>query len=365
MPYIYEVDMLEVVTDLPRITPFDINNDIKPTENDDLFLCTLGFEDRSTHIARRLAEKNNYKCNQSIYFEYATNIEDNEINRMELSNSLENISNVVISMECDVDSFTTSLRQTLSSISQNRDCLKITFDISVCSSKLILQIMKVLLDYEVVLRIVYSEAAIYHPTIEETKDNQIDSDELNLTEGASRVYPCNEHPGYNLDALPQAIIAFTTFNPIRTQVAISYIDETLLGTSNDRVIWIIGDPHLDEDKWRMDYLVDINKIPKEASIYRISTFDYKETIINLYRIYEKNSMTYHFNISPLGSKMQSIGIALFHYLKPEISVIYSPPNKYNASNYTEGCKNIWKIDFGSLNDVKKDMDRIGTIEIKE
>lgn len=364
MPYIYEVEMMDVISKLPNISLLQIDKEFWGNVKDDLFLCALGFEDRSTHIPRMLVENNEYKCDQTIYFEYATNLEDNEINREELMHALQNFSETTLSVQCDTDYFTTTFRQTILTLCQKCDCPKITFDISSCSSKLLLHVMKVLMDYNVELRIVYSEAAIYHPTIEETKNENLALDEIYLTEGASTVYPSREYPGNNIDALPEAIIAFATFNPDRTQVVISYIDENLLGKASDRVIWIIGRPHLDENQWRIDYLEKINNIPPTSQIYYLSTFDYKDTVKCLYKLYERHSMQYHLTISPLGSKMQSIGIALFHYMKPEISIMFAPPIRYNANKYSEGCKDIWKIDFGPLMKIKNLLDEIGIIKIK-
>lgn len=363
MPYVKEVDLSEVIVKLPEIIPFQIERVFSIDDKDDLFLCALGFEDRAIHIPRMLAESRSYNCNQVIYFEYLTNVEDNSINKAELMQSLQSFSQESVSMQCDADEFTSFFRQKILALCQKSDQPNVTFDISACSSKLLLQTIKILLNSNVKLRIVYSEAAIYYPTLDEISKNNVSDKKLYLTEGAGHVHPSTEYAGFNVDALPEAVIAFATFNPDRTRVVISYIDENLLGKTDDRVTWVIGVPHLEENQWRIQYLMKINNLPSDSHIYPVSTFDYIDTITCLHKLYERYSMRYHLNISPLGSKMQSIGIALYHYMKPELSIMYAPPNKYRAENYSEGCRDVWMIDFGPLNEIKDLLDEVGIIKI--
>lgn len=353
--------MSEIISELPDALLIQWEKDFSENVNDELFICTLGFEDRTTWIPRILAEKTEYKCNMAIYFEYSTNPEDNDINRVDLVDSLHKFSKLTLPMQCDTEEFATNFRQRMLTLCQSCGCPKITFDISVCSSKLLLTVLKILLEFDAEIRLVYSEAAIYHPTLKETKEET----QTNLTLGVSNVFPSSEHPGKNLDHLPQALVAFATFNPQRTDAVITYIDENLLGKPNSRLTWVIGMPHYPENNWRIGFLEDINNIPPKSQISKISTFDYKDALKTLYKIYKKSSLQYHFNISPLGSKLQSIGIALFHYMKPDVTIIFAPPLQYNANNYSEGCKDTWIINFGQLSKIRNILDEVGMIQISE
>ncbi|MCW4044892.1 MAG: hypothetical protein NWE94_05180 [Candidatus Bathyarchaeota archaeon] len=364
MIYVHEVDLADIMPQLPEISKIQMERDFSKNTYDDLFLCALGFEDRCPWIPRMIAEKNEYKSDEAIYFEYSTNPEDNEINRTELLLALGKFATLSLPMQCDIDDFTTIFRQKIMTVCKKCGCPKITFDISVCSSRLLLQILKILFEFDVELRIVYSEAAIYHPTPEEAKKGNLNNNEEVLTKGVSNVFPSSEHPGYNLDSLPEAIVAFATFNPRRTNAVIAYIDENLLGKSSERLNWIIGIPHAQEDQWRIGFVESVNKIPSNSQIFRVSTFDYRDTLKLLHKLYKQYSMQYHLNISPLGSKMQSIGIALFHYMKPEVSIIFAPPMRYNANNYSEMCKDTWIINFGSLGKIRNVLDEVGMVKIK-
>ena len=63
--------------------------------------------------------------------------------------------------------------------------------------------------------------------------------------------------------------------------------------------------------------------------------------------------------------MQALGTALFCYMHPDVRIIFPTPKEYNAAQYTEGCKNIWEIDFGALSDYRRRLDEVGTLRIEE
>ncbi|MCK4637593.1 MAG: hypothetical protein KAT49_06915, partial [Methanomicrobia archaeon] len=288
-------------------------------------------------------------------------------NREELVKSLSKFTTLVTSMQCNSEEFSDTLRQMLTRLCKKETHPSITFDISVCTSKLLLTALKILFEFDLKLRIVYSEADIYHPTREEIKKNLegwIREEELGLTRGVANVFTGREHPGYNFDALPEAVIAFAAFKPERSKAVIAFIDENLLENPEDRVVWIIGVPHLDKDCWRTGLLRNINGIPKDSPSFNVSTFDYKETLKTLDNKIYKKHYKYHFNISPLGSKMQSLGITLFHYIRPDVTIVFAPPKEYNASHYSEGCKGTWIIDFGNLDKIRNILNRVGVIEIR-
>ena len=366
MDYIHEVELSEVMPELPDIKPLEITRDFLNRE-DALFICTLGFEDRCPWIPRSIAENGAYRCNEAIYFEYLTNREDNEINRNELVDSLNKFATLVTPVQCDSEDFSFTLRQMLRRLCMNGANPSITFDISVCTSKLLLIVLKILFEFDVELRMVYSEADIYHPTREEIKkkkDKWIREEEFGLTRGVTDVFTSQEHSGYNLDGLQKAVIAFATFKPERTKSIISAIDESLLEKPAERVFWIVGIPHSPEDQWRTDLVRDINKIPEDSPSFEVSTFDYKETLKILDKIYKQHTYEYHYNISPLGSKMQSLGIALFHYVRPDVTIYFAIPKEYNASHYSEGCKETWIVDFGNLDKIRNLLNRVGMVEIR-
>lgn len=336
---------------------------------DNLFLCALGFEQRCLKIPKMLSKIDSYRCSKSIYFTYKTNKADSLSNHSKLSEFLSDFSDFVSSMECDEDDFNINFRNTISQLCLTDPNPNIIFDISACSSKVILIVLKILLDFDIRVKIVYTEAEIYHPTPDEinTKkkfNNWIADDKLGLSKGAD-CFISSEFPGNNRDNHLSAIIVFASFKPERNRNAIAKVDETLLTNPGSRVKWIIGEPYNEKDQYRKKFLIDSNKLNQNSEFHTISTFDYKDTLRKLDEIFndEKNSK-YHMVISPLGSKMQSVAIALYHFLKPDIAIIFSQPKEYNAKGYSKGCFREHMINFGDTKDIREILDNINLWKIK-
>lgn len=367
MTNIHEIALSEVLLKLPDIrelSEIDFNN-----RKDTFFLCGLGFEDRCTTIPEFIAENTDYKCKEAIYFEYSTNQEDNGINEKNLVSLLESFSSLVTPIQCDSENFSEQLRQILRRAFMERGVHTITFDISVCSSKLLLSVLKILFEFDVDLQIVYTEAKVYHPTKDEANQN-IDEwkkeEDTGLTMGVSTVLVLKAYSGRNVDYLPELLVGFLTFKPERIKKIISYVDEALF-KDHKRVIWIVGRPHLTENEWRINLVKEINKEiidqTRGALQYTIPTFSYRETLKKLYEIYEDYSLKYHINVAPLGSKLQLIGVALFHYMKPDVTIVLAPPQKYDAEQYSEGYEKIWKVDFGRVREILSLLDSVGIIKL--
>jgi len=359
------VELVDILNDLPEMQRLDVEQDMSG-KTEDLFLVALGFEDRCPWIAELLAERGGYRATQAIYFEYETNPNDNNVNRPRLVNALESFTTQARPMPCDSENFALQLREILSGICTGSHLPMVTFDISVCSSKLLITALTVLCEFPLNLRVVYSEAGLYHPTKEEydaDPDKWTSDDKLGLARGVSKVNRSSDHPGSRRDTLPEAAIVFPTFKPERVRAILSDIDQSLLMRPDDRVVWLIGEPHLPEDHWRADVQRRINEIPASVPAYEVSTFDYKKTLEILERVYQPFDCKYLVNIAPLGSKMQSLGVVMFWYMHPEVSIYYASPREYNAAQYSEGCKDTWRLEFGSVMKLRALLDNVGTLNV--
>ena len=360
------VDVSDILRQLPDIEPLNTN---PANEREDvLFMTALGFEERCTWIAELLSEGSKYKATWGVYFEFSTNQNDNLINRSRLTKAINSFAMHVQSMPCDSAEFPTQLRRFISDISAQIELRGVTFDISACSSKLLVTALSVLLEYDLELRLVYSEAGLYHPTKDEyfSDPKKWTTDEgLGIARGVSSVTPSPDHPGNRRDLLPEAIIVFPTFKPERARAIIASIDPSLILRPSDRVTWLLGEPHLKTDEWRMNAQKTINKIPTSAKTYVVSTFNYKKSIEFLERIYEHLDYRYHVNIAPLGSKMQSVGVVLFWYIRRDVSIVFASPREYNAAQYSEGCKAVWCIEFMDLAKIRRLLDTVGELRTAE
>jgi hypothetical protein len=178
-----------------------------------------------------------------------------------------------------------------------------------------------------------------------------------------------------MEVVPASPIGFDTDNPHvrhflfqrlnQVKVSAGFVDPWLLSNPKDKVVWLIGVPHLDEDRWRLEAMKKINDISDRVPQYQVSTFDYKETLQVLEHLYVEKAETHTVTLSALGSKMQALGTALFCYIHPDVRVILSTPKEYNAAQYSEGCKNVWEIDFGAVDELRGILDEVGGLRIED
>jgi hypothetical protein len=228
--------------------------------------------------------------------------------------------------------------------------------------------MKVLLEFDIKLVILYSEAAAYYPTKEQAlKDASRESDEEagDLYKGVSSVTVSDEHPGYHVEQLPDCLMLFPGFTADRSRAVISEVDASLLLEPGDKVVWLLGVPHLECDLWRLDIMRQANGIRETAPQLQVQTFDYRDSMRKLEAIYQERVGWYKITLSPMGSKMQALGAALFCHSRPDVRVVFATPKEYNASRYSEGCKARWKVDFGRLGSLRKVLQDLDILEVKD
>lgn len=364
---IKEIEILDILNKLPEIIPLNSEKEFIG-ETYDVFFCALGFEERCLTIPEQLTKVKDFKCDQAIYFEYSINVEDNSVNRPRLIEAFKKFADSWDSLQCDTEEFTKNLRELLNRIiASKQKSPKVMFYVSSCSSKLLISVMKVLLEFNIYLRIVYSEALVYHPTSEEydkEPEKWKTEEAFGIARGVGRVIPNPEYSGARREN-PDLIVAFPTLKPERTEAIITYIDEALALRPQKRIIWMIGDPHRDKQakRKRKNIIREINKITKEDVSHEICTLDYQKTLEKLDQIYKSKNLNFHINISALGSKMQSLGISLFCYMRPDVSVYHAIPKEFNPKQYSKGCKATWQIIFGDLTELRNILDKVGQLEI--
>ena len=368
MPKIVKCQLVDVISDLSDIEPLEAET-FNDAQSDDLFLCALGFEPRCLLLPHRLKNAG-YRARRAFYFKYATNLDDNAVNLTELEHSLREIAPIVESMESDESDFPNRLRTLLDLVISEASARspRITMDISVTANRLILRCINVLLEYNLTLRIVYSEADVYHPTKQEYEEDPVrwkDENLLGLEQGVRDVMPSTDHPGDVLDQVPDSVVLFPTFKGDRSNAVISFVDPSLSTRPGKKVVWLLGIPHLEADQWRLEAMKKINAINPDAPQHQVCTFNYKETLRILEQIYFDMSHKYKITLSPLGSKMQALGTAIFCYLHPDVRIVFAVPKEYNAFQYSKGCKAVWQIRFGPLQKLRRTLDQVGTLRVDE
>jgi hypothetical protein len=218
------------------------------------------------------------------------------------------------------------------------------------------------------LRLLYSEASVYHPTKEEyaADPGRWSRDEgFGIEHGVSEVAAGHEYPGRHLDPLPNSIIVFPSFKPDRARAAINLVDPALLTRPRQAVKWLLGVPHLPEDSWRLEAMRAINEVGPDAPQFEVSTFDYKESLATLEQAYLSSQDSNNVSLAPFGSKMQALAGCIFCHLHPDVRVIFASPKSYDASLYSKGVKAAWEIDFGPISTMIGHLQRVGQIVIED
>jgi len=366
MAKIHICELSDAIPQLPDVGVFDPKS-TSLCSYGELFLCALGFEQRCLTLPRQLAEAG-WRFGESRYIQYSTNKDDNDVNRPELESCLGRMSENAHPLQGDEPEFTTRLRELVERLEPPREGAlpRVTFDISVAANRMIMKCMKVLLHSNISLRIVYSEAAIYHPTRDEYDRDRArwkTEAQVGPEQGVSDVSLSNDYPGHQLDPLPDCIILFPSFKAERSRAVIGKVDMSLLVAPGKKVYWLVGAPHLENDSWRMEAMREINGLRAEHLQFEVKTFDYKDTLQTLEKIHAIVWSTSNISLSPMGSKLQAVGTSLFCFLHPEVRVWLATPKKYNASQYSEGCKATWAVNFGPTSALRKLLERVGSLEV--
>jgi hypothetical protein len=371
MPKLRMCELADVLGRLPELGRFKPESGGVLPRMVDLFICALGFEPRCLTIPEVLAQ-HGYQARKVAYCEYATNPEDNTANRSRLLSSLESVSTDVQGIQADHLSFTSRIRDLLQEARGIAAAPTpiILVDVSVMANRLIMKLMKALLEGEGQLLLLYSEAAVYHPTLDEYRSapNQWSSDSsLGLERGVSNVSVSEDYPGFHVDQLPDCILLFPSFKGERARAVISKVDPALTvgGADKDKVVWFLGVPHRDDNAWRLAAMREINAVGEDAIRCDVSTFDYRDALQKLEEVYLRRAGHYRFSLSPMGSKMQAIGAAMFAYLHQDVAVVFATPMEYNAAQYSDGCADKWTIDFGKLAELRGALDMVGTLSVEE
>lgn len=336
----------------------------------DLYICALGFEPRCLSVSDQMA-KDGTRFEHCLYLEYMTNVDDNQRTLGPLKKNLEKLSESIHCLNADAEDFAAQmsglLERLLSAGTPDRT-LSVYLDISGFANRFVISTLRAILEARCNLVVLYAEANIYHPTEGEYRAEPLrwsDEDQLGLERGVSNVRISRAFPGAHQDQLPDCIILFPSFRATRSLNVVSAIDPAYLLESNPDIIWMVGVPHLPEDGWREDVMREVNRVGESSTSYSVSTFDYRESMRALERVYEENGGQRNFTISPLGSKMQAVGIALFCAYRDDVRIMESVPKEYNASSYSEGSKALWRIEFGGTDALCSALNTVGTLSMEK
>jgi len=327
-------------------------------------MVALGFEDRALAVLDALLGAG-CSVGTVAVIKYATNQDDNNLNWSQMSDRLEKL--------CPRDPMILQAGQGLAhdlrgllSLSGSRT--RVIFDISVASNDVIIEALGALLDCDVRLMLVYSEAAIYRPTEEEfeqERDRFLASGEMGLDDGVLDVTVAGENTGTPSPNLPHSLIIFPGFSRDRVRAIVSQLDsDWIIAPEFAALTWMVGLPPHKDLVWRREAIYEIHDVKgTSGNAHDVSTFDYRETLRALDDAYTSPEYEANIAIAALGSKMQAVGISLFCRARPDVSVYLARPRAYNAGSYTQGVRSMWQLDLDATEALSDDLRKVGTLEL--
>jgi hypothetical protein len=332
----------------------------------DVLITALGFEDRCGVVPAALAGAG-IRADVGVVFTYETNAQENAGKRDVLFAALSDACRETVELSADSAVASQQLRRHLQLTASRVDGrpVRVGWDISVASNQLIMKTASVLLDGEYELDVLYAEAERYYPTRDEYEANRavwLGEDHLGLDKGTLNVRVSSEHPGEHSSQLGKHLVLIPGYNRDRVRRVVSKVDpQFLTDLAGAPITWLVGKPHLDEDAWRRDALLEIHSVPDSHPRVELSTFRYIDTLLELDRIYQEFGLNYNITLCPMGSKLQALGSAVFCRARPDVQVMFAQPVEYNAAHYTAGVRDIWQVGIGNTARLASRLMDVGTL----
>ena len=333
----------------PSISKFDSNN--LTNGADRVLIAAEGFEARSLALTSSLEKTKIFK--NSIV------IKNLPIRASRLDDLLEEIkprtSNMVKIFNFNrymPDPFEIKIRKYIQEELQGID--EIILDISVMSKILIIILFWELRKTDIPIRLIYTEPQNYSPTLDEFKSHQDNFRETGLAPscGVHDVVRTSGLSSIVMQRSPAYVVAFTSFNEQLIRALLASINPThltILGSTAEHSMWRQHAAQKIHQDVITEFETDNPLIPNGLLKNSCSTIKYGETIEKLASIYKNVCYTYRLVLSPTGSKMQTVGCALFKICCPDVHIEYPTPESYLLSGYSsDEIKEIHEIYIPSI-----------------
>lgn len=199
------------------------------------------------------------------------------------------------------------------------------------------------------LIVVYSEAKEYPPNREDVekymREAHKDVDDVYssifLSKGIYEVTVVPELASISMLGQPIRIITFPSFEDHRIKAVRGEVQPSYW-------TFIHGIPPRKENMWRPDAIKALNRIDAISNREEVSasTINYVETLDRILHTYAEKNIFEKIIIVPTGSKMQTVGVAIFRIFMKDVQIAYPTPITFpEPERYTIGTRNIYKIGF--------------------
>lgn len=312
----------------------------------DIFISCGSFEERCKRSSDILL-KNNVEIDTSIIFNYKETDPQNrkEENIQKIENNLREICKSSYIFDADsvslpsngIKKFLLFLREKNINLSNK----KVIIDITVLTKGyffLLFNVMKKELNlYE--FFIIYTEPERYNKNNEES--------EIILTKGLDRVESMPGFPGSSRNS-DDALIIILGFEGRRSMEVFNNINPELTYAINGFPSFQMG--------WHKISLESNSTFLQESGAFdhmffapAVDPFETRNTIYEIVNEIRKNNKNMNIIISPLGSKLQALGVLLYALGNKKIKIVYPFPSTYNPDySYKYGHTWLFKVNLKKL-----------------
>lgn len=307
-----------------------------PEQPDTLFLCASSFEDRC-RIVPSLLPTSSYRSYYSAMFNYYQVTKQNRhfFNRTKIYDALSSvtINKPVKPIDCDrlnpIDG-TKKLIDLFEERNIKSSEAKITIDISTFTKQYILNLLSEIEEFFKMssssIRILYTEPGTYGK-----------GEFKRLSYGVEDIVTVPRFEGKQIPGGKTALVVFLGYESHRTLAAIEKCEP-------DLIIAVIGDPpyYPGWEKYSLEAHSFLLSMP-DVKKFEMSARDPDEVREGLTKVWDEFNKDYpNMYISPIGTKLQTIGIYEFARSHPRVKIIYPIPKGYLESYYTTGYGKIWE-----------------------
>jgi hypothetical protein len=332
---------------LPKIIKYDHRS--SNFAEDGIVILSEGFEDRSLHWISTLPPDIKFKKAIICKYDPEKKSRLHELLPFVKQHTLAE-PEILTFFRFEPQKFETEIQPIIQSLNENKTS-EVIIDISVMSKLLIMILIYSLANFNGKLRVIYTEAMNYSPSLEEYRSAGGNMDNLhNLSSlGVHDVVRTSMLSSTVMQRRPSVVIAFTSFNEQLIRALLSVMNPTHLLLING------VPPHL---QWREKAMQDIcsgiiddykddNDLDESGALIRkTSTLYYEQTFSLISDIYKKYCYSYRVIIAPTGSKLQALACGLIKICCPDIHIEYPTPESFYFHNYSsKEVRSIHQICF--------------------
>ncbi|AZJ35257.1 hypothetical protein D6T69_06885 [Tenacibaculum singaporense] len=300
--------------------------------NIDLFVCSSGFESRSSFLGSSL---NSSKVKDSVVFHLDETYAIANKNIELIKENLKSLRTIIYPKNESILTFDIFYNFFLDYVDEDEK-VNVVIDITTFTKEVLLIIFKVVSLQKFadtfIINLVYTPAESYPDW---------------LTKGVREIRSVYGYSGLHYPSKELLLIILNGFENERTEEIINSFEPNgiLLGrpTRIDSIndgLSVISDEKYNYINSRYESLILEN--------FDFSCQDISKTKNLLSELVKKYSQDYNIVISPLNNKVSTLGVASLGIQNEDIQICYASANQYNINSYSKGCDYFLVFNFNDL-----------------